>query len=634
MSHVVDLRSEPDKLQLVQQRLVDDLPKHVKGDHITWTEFENSDDNCYMIKLEDGQEVPVEFVNDRWHYLAIRDDGHYYTSLELEMDMYEQGTGWWIPTDPSHPQYETPVIAMDAPREAPQIEESSSGEQREEVPKSPIDRVARLLRKEADREKFQMSLEARYGKADSSVLAEATKQIVDVSSKDFGKPTPPPGYYPELTKAERVSIMGKDTINYPDVTSPEVFEWIKQMPVEVGGITVAPVMASKGKGTMGGAPSGGPPGGTSSEGAPKGAGGSGPPGGAPGDGPPEGIGSTTTGPPAAPNGGGMKGNPPTVFNGDRSKSEEFLKEMKLYWMANSRTPSMQLPYERVAIALGYIRGPKVDNWVLREMNIINRLVTSTISQIPLNDETLWNTFEAHFKTAFTDTAKVQKSQGQLLTLKMKPGAIDDYIAEFERLADSAGWGRNDRGTIIQFKDGLPDALHKAVLLNVRPTPTTLEGWEDAAREQHELWVEIQASLGHRTPYGRQQRWQQVLGPKKQPRRDPNAMDVDGAKISTLTVEERKRLQQEGRCFGCKKQGHLSRNCPDRKKLEITKGQNEGIKAGNRQGMVARVTETKKGGDVDHLASTIEGLTEEEKNALLDKLMVSWSEESTAVAQDF
>jgi len=53
------------------------------------------------------------------------------------------------------------------------------------------------------------------------------------------------------------------------------------------------------------------------------------------------------------------------------------------------------------------------------------------------------------------------------------------------------------------------------------------------------------------------------------------MDVDVAETNRaeskpgtfkqLTPEEKKRLQAEGRCFRCKKQGHLSRDCPDKSK---------------------------------------------------------------------
>ena len=46
----------------------------------------------------------------------------------------------------------------------------------------------------------------------------------------------------------------------------------------------------------------------------------------------------------------------------------------------------------------------------------------------------------------------------------------------------------------------------------------------------------------------------------QPRRDPNAMDID-----VLTAEERSELMRKGACFRCKALGHLSRDCPNKEK---------------------------------------------------------------------
>jgi hypothetical protein len=40
------------------------------------------------------------------------------------------------------------------------------------------------------------------------------------------------------------------------------------------------------------------------------------------------------------------------------------------------------------------------------------------------------------------------------------------------------------------------------------------------------------------------------------RKDPNAMDVDA-----LTMEERGMLLRQGKCFRCKKTGHMGKDCP-------------------------------------------------------------------------
>jgi hypothetical protein len=40
------------------------------------------------------------------------------------------------------------------------------------------------------------------------------------------------------------------------------------------------------------------------------------------------------------------------------------------------------------------------------------------------------------------------------------------------------------------------------------------------------------------------------------RKDPDAMDVDA-----LTMEERGMLLRQGKCFCCKKTGHMAKDCP-------------------------------------------------------------------------
>jgi hypothetical protein len=46
-----------------------------------------------------------------------------------------------------------------------------------------------------------------------------------------------------------------------------------------------------------------------------------------------------------------------------------------------------------------------------------------------------------------------------------------------------------------------------------------------------------------------------------PSRDPNAMDVDVVRLGKLSNEEREDLRKKNACFRCRKQGHMSRNCP-------------------------------------------------------------------------
>jgi len=60
---------------------------------------------------------------------------------------------------------------------------------------------------------------------------------------------------------------------------------------------------------------------------------------------------------------GLVGNPPRIFDGDRDESTAFLREFRIYHMLNKDTREMKLPYYRVLLALGYIRGSKSRIWV-------------------------------------------------------------------------------------------------------------------------------------------------------------------------------------------------------------------------------------------------------------------------------
>ena len=75
----------------------------------------------------------------------------------------------------------------------------------------------------------------------------------------------------------------------------------------------------------------------------------------------------------------MKGNPPTIFTGDRSKSGDFLREFKIYCMANSQNNSMLVPLNCIGLAISFIHGPMVNDWVEHMMNQINRHLAQGIN---------------------------------------------------------------------------------------------------------------------------------------------------------------------------------------------------------------------------------------------------------------
>ena len=182
---------------------------------------------------------------------------------------------------------------------------------------------------------------------------------------------------------------------------------------------------------------------------------------------------------------------------------------------------------------------------------------------------LWNEFETAFLAAWTDTSKKQNAYDQLMRLTMNGWDVDTYIATFDRLTLAAGWDSNSEGTIAKFREGLSKGVHSKAL-DRDHIPRTIDEWKAAARtEVARAKEKYNAGLT-----GNQRRNSLKSGNYNTPttsRAQPNSnnngivpMEVDNATGQTnfkkLTPEERQQLAKEGRCFCCRLQGHMARDC--------------------------------------------------------------------------
>ena len=284
-------------------------------------------------------------------------------------------------------------------------------------------------------------------------------------------------------------------------------------------------------------------------------------------------------------------------------------------MANQGNQTMRVPLERVALILTYIKEKNVQDWRTRMVNEIKWLTRGAPNHpaIPPEDEILWTLFERDFRNAFTDSQKQLTAHQKFLKVKMQGNALDEFIAEFEHLRSEAGWSSNDIGTITQFQHGLNTGLLKAIVQHVQPRPCTLRNWFDAVREQHDIWNELKATIEDA----------KSTSPPAPPRRNTtytrpsNAMDVDTVCVDALAAKEKEKLAKEGRCFRCKKQGHISRKCLERE-------DNKNAPRRGNQGMTARAAavenEDNVQNKVEELAGGIRELGEDEREGLLDLLL--------------
>ena len=130
--------------------------------------------------------------------------------------------------------------------------------------------------------------------------------------------------------------------------------------------------------------------------------------------------------------GGLRGVPPTIFDGNRANADDFWSEFRRYKLNNRTHPAMTLPFDRVLTALSYIRGPLVNDWVNgQEEHLTTRTDITQTPHVLESDEVLWTEFTTAFQNSWKDSSKKQNAHDQLRKLVMKGWDIDTYIVTFE-----------------------------------------------------------------------------------------------------------------------------------------------------------------------------------------------------------
>jgi len=189
-----------------------------------------------------------------------------------------------------------------------------------------------------------------------------------------------------------------------------------------------------------------------------------------------------------PSNGALKGNPPFIFNGDRTASWKFINNFDLWRLLNKHNDTMKKPLSRVVALLSYMDGDKVDAWKEEQMRILDNANSKGIQE---TNEVLWDDFIERFKNAFTNQNQREESYQKLCKLKQED-SLDDFFAKFKQLAFEAGVPLNDKGTIKTLKHGMNKGLTSAIINspNFDPTadiPWKFNQWEEQARQSYLKW---------------------------------------------------------------------------------------------------------------------------------------------------
>ncbi len=289
-------------------------------------------------------------------------------------------------------------------------------------------------------------------------------------------------FTPAPTQTTNMSLVGTSTTTAPTMTS-------STLPSRSG--TTNPPTGGGGRGGGGGGGGGGgvpaPPGGGG-----RGGGGGGGGGGAAG------------GPPHA--NGRLEENPPFEFTGDRERSKAFMLTFQIYRGMNPNTDVMTNPYQQSMTFLSYIRGALVDDWVQEQAQWLVNQITAGVLQ---TKENLWQTVNIRFRQAYTNTAESSKAQHELKMLHMVKDNLDDFISQFQNLANKAGYNLDQQVTLDLFQNGLPNNLvWNCVKFD---HPYNWATWTNSAHQQHEEYIQLSNWLkGNKVMGGTQEQWTNAL----------------------------------------------------------------------------------------------------------------------------
>ena len=172
---------------------------------------------------------------------------------------------------------------------------------------------------------------------------------------------------------------------------------------------------------------------------------------------------------------------------------------------------------------------------------------------------------------------------------MTEGRMDEYIAEFERLARRIWIDLDDPTNLRTFAGGLPQTWAYACI--DEDCPESFEQWSKAAQRQQRIWLKrqalesdygtVQANTGAqnqsqrrgqffwtRTGSNNQNQGRSNFRPNsarpRLPPRNGDAIDTIATIRKASSEKEKEEYRKSGHCFACGKQDHIARNCPNKR----------------------------------------------------------------------
>ena len=243
-------------------------------------------------------------------------------------------------------------------------------------------------------------------------------------------------------------------------------------------------------------------------------------------------------------------NLPKIFTGKRTNLQRFLQDTFIFLTINKE--HYNTDNKKITFVMSFMTDGDAALW---KQEFIGKVIRDSVTA---GNEITFGTYKSFIESlekSFLPYDAPGDALDAMKCLRMGEGSFEEHLAKFKLLVSQSGL---DESAVVAdlFRETLPLGLQRPILLS-KKLPVTLQEWYDKVNTFYGNWRKTQWVLGRGKP---------IETKKEMPRktfsfprqRGPNAMDID-----RLTTEERTQLMKEGKCFKCRKQGHLSRDCPPR-----------------------------------------------------------------------
>jgi len=265
---------------------------------------------------------------------------------------------------------------------------------------------------------------------------------------------------------------------------------------------------------------------------------------------------------------------PQVFSKRMEEVSAFVNAARLYIRMKI---TEEAAAAQVAWVLSYVQGGIAEAW---KDNLLDELAKGE-----LEIESAEQLF-TKIRNNFGETSEEERKIEQLRTIEQGERTCNEYVQEFKKVARGSGYER--RPLIEEFKQRLNGAIRRK-LAEAEELPTTIGEWQERAvrldrnqrqskAEERVLGRNMVCPGGNAQPKGGglyggkegQIMWRTGEGYRGRggestldreggqtgPRRDPNAMDIDGSRGEDRT------------CYVYRKWGHIAKNCWERYKGRV------------------------------------------------------------------